>query len=294
MLSRRLPHSYDEATRSDFGFESKMCTKLQSINQSINISIYQSVSQSKTLFHFKFPESKRKSPDFNVNLRQGEISTSNLFKGRITFNKPVRFLTADSLLFQYDSITVQKIDTVNDMTWNYNRTELNIEKLLNPDLLKKDTTQKSNPQKVERRIPGNSSFEGRSPSNKVTLLLGENAFLSAEMDSSLQITESYNFVNPANLGVILGEVNTDYTNFIIQLTDKNFEVQRELVNEKAFEFKDLQPSDYKIRILIDTNQNGKWDEGQVSDFTEPEPVYHLNKTLTLRPNWELNEIITIE
>ena len=261
----------------------------------VHLTAFDTISQSvDTLFYIRFPESKRKSPDFNVNLRQGEINTVNVFSGKISFNKPVRYINPDSLLFQYDSTTVQKIDTISDFTWNYNRTQLSIEKLLNPELLNKDTTSKPISKVKERRIPGKESFEGKSAKNQVTLLIGENTFVSVEMDSSTQITETYNFTNPANLGVIKGEIITDYTNFIVQLTDKDFQVQRELQNEKTFEFKDLQPADYKVRILIDTNKNGKWDEGQVSDFTEPEPVYHLNKILTLRANWELNEIITIE
>lgn len=261
----------------------------------VQLTAYDTINQSvDTLFYIRFPESKRKSPDFNVNLREGEISTSNVFTGGITFNKPVRYLNADSLLFQYDSTTVQKIDTANDLTWNFNRTQLSIEKLLNPSLLNKDTTRKAVSEKPQPRIPGKESFEGRSEANRVTFVIGEKTFVSVENDSSTQITETYNFINSANLGVIIGEIITDYSSFIIQLTNKAFEVQRELYNQKVFEFKDLQPGDYLVRILIDTNGNGKWDEGQVSDFTEPEPVYHLNKTLTLRPNWELNEIITIE
>ena len=113
------------------------------------------------------------------------------------------------------------------------------------------------------------------------------------MDSSARITEEYNFTSSANLGIIRGEVITDFNTFIIQLTNTDFEVQAEILNQKQYEFNDLKPGDYKIRVLIDTNQNGQWDPGKASDFIEPEPVYHLNKTLTVRPNWELNENINI-
>ena len=261
----------------------------------VKLTAYDTINQSvDTLFYIKFPESKRKSPDFSVNLREGEISTDKVFTGRITFNKPIRYLNADSLFFEYDSITVQIIDTLEDLTWNFNRTELSIEKLLDQSLLNKDTVSKTVIEKPQRRIQGKASFEGRSPANQVKLVIGENAFISVERDSSTQINETYSFTNPANLGVIRGEIITDYPSFIVQLTDKNFEVKRELLNQKIFEFKDLQPGDYKIRIFIDINENGKWDEGQVSNFTEPEPIYHLNKILELRANWELNEIINIE
>ncbi len=260
----------------------------------VHLTAFDTINQSiDTLFYLKFQESKRKSPDFNVNLRHSEINTSAVFNGKIAFNKPVLYLNTDSLLFRYDSTTVQNIDSLTDLQWNDNRTELTIEKQLDPDLIKKDTATAPRPAN-QRRIPGKESFDAKNPNNKVTLLIPDNAFISIEMDSSTQITEEYNFTSSANLGIIMGDVVTDFPAFIIQLTNTNFEVQAEISNKKKYQFNDLKPGDYKIRVLIDTNQNGQWDPGNVSDFIEPEPVYHLNKTLTLRPNWELNEIITIE
>ncbi|MDN5214601.1 Ig-like domain-containing protein [Fulvivirgaceae bacterium BMA12] len=260
----------------------------------VHLTAFDTINQSiDTLFYLKFQESKRKSPDFNVNLRDSEINTSAVFNGKITFNKPVLYLNTDSLLFQYDSTTVQNIDSLTDLKWNDNRTELTIQKQLNPDLINKDTTTAPKPTN-QRRIPGKESFDAKNPNNKVTLLIPDNTFISIEMDSSAQITEEYNFTSSANLGIIMGEVFTDFPAFIIQLTNTNFEVQAEIINKKKYKFNDLKPGDYKIRVLIDTNQNGQWDPGDVSDFIEPEPVYHLNKTLTVRPNWELNENINIE
>lgn len=56
----------------------------------VHLTAFDTINQSiDTLFYLKFQESKRKSPDFNVNLRDSEINTSAVFNGKIAFNKPV-------------------------------------------------------------------------------------------------------------------------------------------------------------------------------------------------------------
>lgn len=52
------------------------------------------------------------------------------------------------------------------------------------------------------------------------------------------------------------------------------------------------PGDYEIRILYDTNGNGKWDTGNYWEKIQPEKVISDRKKYTVRPNWD-NEI-TIE
>ena len=53
----------------------------------------------------------------------------------------------------------------------------------------------------------------------------------------------------------------------------------------------LPPGKYRIRILVDTNNNGKWD-GPDRSFTRlPEPVIFGPNVLEVRPNWEQEEIV---
>ena len=50
---------------------------------------------------------------------------------------------------------------------------------------------------------------------------------------------------------------------------------------------------YFIRIIYDENRNGKWDTGNVRLKVQPEKSWTFEKTITLRPNWDLEENITI-
>lgn len=51
-------------------------------------------------------------------------------------------------------------------------------------------------------------------------------------------------------------------------------------------FADLSPGDYRLRIVVDRNGNGRWDPGRLDDGRQPETF--LDVTLDkLRANWEL-------
>ena len=83
---------------------------------------------------------------------------------------------------------------------------------------------------------------------------------------------------------------------IIQLTDINdVTVAQETSSEnKTISFNYLIPKKYKIRIIYDTNNNGKWDTGNYLEKKQAEPVEYFPDIQEVRPNWELNEVIKIK
>lgn len=83
---------------------------------------------------------------------------------------------------------------------------------------------------------------------------------------------------------------------IIQLTDINdVTVAQETSSEnKTISFNYLIPKKYKIRIIYDTNNNGKWDTGNYLEKKQPEPVQYFPEVQEIRPNWVLNEVIKIK
>ncbi|MDE5554879.1 MAG: hypothetical protein K2J10_06825, partial [Muribaculaceae bacterium] len=48
------------------------------------------------------------------------------------------------------------------------------------------------------------------------------------------------------------------------------------------EFKYLAPTTYYARLFIDSNDNGKWDTGNMQELVQPEEVYYYNKKLQLK------------
>ena len=68
------------------------------------------------------------------------------------------------------------------------------------------------------------------------------------------------FADYANMRVTL--VNATYP-VIVQLTDENGIVKYEQFSEapQVFDFKSIEPNNYFLRVIYDSNNNKKWDSG---------------------------------
>ncbi len=51
---------------------------------------------------------------------------------------------------------------------------------------------------------------------------------------------------------------------------------------------------FSIRLIWDKNRNGKWDPADVWTLRKQEPIWYLNRTFTIRANWEQNETIDVK
>jgi len=56
----------------------------------------------------------------------------------------------------------------------------------------------------------------------------------------------------------------------------------------------IEPGEYELRVLFDENKNGKWDPGSYKKKKQPEIVQFLSKKITIRPNWDNEEDVTIK
>lgn len=54
-------------------------------------------------------------------------------------------------------------------------------------------------------------------------------------------------------------------------------------------FRYLNPATYYARLIIDSDGNGRWTTGDVEAGIQAEEVYYLNKKLTLKKNWEIDQ-----
>ncbi len=82
---------------------------------------------------------------------------------------------------------------------------------------------------------------------------------------------------------------------IVQLTNENGETQRELSADqpKRFEFNNLEPGNYMIRVIFDDNANGIWDTGNYLKKVQPEKVSYYPDVIDVRANWELEQTFII-
>lgn len=85
---------------------------------------------------------------------------------------------------------------------------------------------------------------------------------------------------------------------IVQLlgNDKDEKVLQkiQILENGIVEFPYLKPDKYKIRLIIDSNKNGKWDTGYLAKYIEPEKVVYFQKVIKVRSNFEIKEDWNVE
>ena len=74
--------------------------------------------------------------------------------------------------------------------------------------------------------------------------------------------------------------------FVELLSGNDQPVKKMHVRNNLVLFKDLPPGKYYARIILDSNDNGKWDTGNYYTGTQPETVCYYNGSFEIRANWE--------
>ena len=130
------------------------------------------------------------------------------------------------------------------------------------------------------------------------LVLKKGAIISQELDTLAQQKFSIQEIKVANTGTLLIEVQTKEPDYIIQLITPDGTVMEEIKNIKKYSFQYLQPKNYKIKVILDRNKNGKWDPGNFFKKEEPEPIWFYQTQdkkydFPIRANWELGPLMLI-
>ncbi len=119
---------------------------------------------------------------------------------------------------------------------------------------------------------------------------------------SAAMRDIYGKVNHAVTFSLKMKTAEDYATLLVKLVDYDPAIRLQLLNDKdqvvrelpaapdgtKFEF--LAPKTYYLRLYFDLNQDGKWTTGDWATKRQPEPVYYFPQKLTLRANWDFEEI----
>jgi hypothetical protein len=134
---------------------------------------------------------------------------------------------------------------------------------------------------------------------KYKLTVPKNTVISFYNRLSESVRFDFEAAKPEEFGSFtVNLVNKPEHNFWIQLlNDKNETVYQKFSNESLIKFINLKPASYKLRILVDNNDNGFWDSSDFATETLSEDVYLYKKAgdkdimtkINIRPMWEINE-----
>jgi uncharacterized protein (DUF2141 family) len=222
-----------------------------------------------TVFYVKTKPARRDPEKFNVIFTTPTLQVeTGRFQTTFKSTKLISTINLDSIRIQIDSarfIMLETKDFIIDTVFNKGE----ILKILTPD-------KTSSPKE-----------------SKAKLLLGKNYISSIENDTIKASNLPITLLTNETTGTLLLEVKPKTeTKYIIQLlTTDNRELQSS-TNQKKITFKYLEPSTYKIRVIIDKNGNGMWDTGNIFKREEPEPIFFFQNTdkkyeFPIRANWEV-------
>ena len=117
------------------------------------------------------------------------------------------------------------------------------------------------------------------------------------------LTDFYNATNDTIRANLKTRAFSDYGNLslnmqnirnfpvIIQLTDEKGVIKAEKysTSESNIRFELIPTGKYLIRVIYDSNQNGKWDTGNYLLKIKPEEIIYFPELLDIRPNWDITE-----
>ena len=264
-------------------------TAIDSIDNSVSDTVY-----------IKFSDSRRSKDDLLVRITPESRSAIETDVNMILeFNKPIISYTTDSIFIRYDSTI---IDYISDSTFKFNKNLNELRFNFTIDKVKIDTLIEQQKRIIEKQkeeikkeqekteVKQQAKSKSKEPQAQINrglqIYFGDGSFISADDDTLVSLGINYQFIDPSEYGIQNININTNYQNFTVQIIKENFEIIREIDNEKKIKFDLLEPGMYLIRILIDTNNDGKWSPGNMIKQIEPEPVFIYPETIVIRADWE--------
>lgn len=202
--------------------------------------------------------------EFNVRLKELAKDTLSIKKGNdFSLNKPFTFSA---------STPIEKVDT-------------NFMKLIDKDSLQVSFTTRLDSLKNNAIV----DFE-RKESQKYNLTLLPGAVTDFYGDKNKDtLSYKFNTVKSTSLGNISVTINnTGDFPILIQITKKDLTIELEQSVDKngTYDFFYLNPGEYYIRVVSDTNGNGKYDAGNFLKGIQPEKVVYHPEIVKLQPNWD--------
>tara|TARA_B100000508_G_scaffold141092_1_gene146486 strand:- start:164510 stop:166102 length:1593 start_codon:yes stop_codon:yes gene_type:complete len=131
--------------------------------------------------------------------------------------------------------------------------------------------------------------------NKVELKLHPESLIGENLVQKDTILLSFNLGKEEDLGTLILTLDTIPENGLLFLQNgKGQVVNKKVIESKNIRFEYLTPGRYKYYILIDDNNNGVWDTGDIFTNKQPENILWLNQSSTVRSNWEVESKLNLK
>jgi hypothetical protein len=134
------------------------------------------------------------------------------------------------------------------------------------------------------------------PEKLYTIAFNEGTFTTIYGDKNARSVKRFQLDKPENYGQLALKVAVpDTGQYVVQLLSSNdMELRSDVINKNTtLVYKDLYTAKYHVKVIYDTNHNGKWDTGNVKLKIQPEDIWMSKKDITVRYNFDATEDIAI-
>ncbi len=109
-----------------------------------------------------------------------------------------------------------------------------------------------------------------------------------ENDTLISVFKTRQESDYASLTSIISSGKESYP-VLLQLVDEKDNIYKEVVIQKdsTIEFGFLMPGMYRLKIIFDSNSNGRWDTGSYLSKRQPELVKYYPDPIQIRSNWDV-------
>jgi hypothetical protein len=117
------------------------------------------------------------------------------------------------------------------------------------------------------------------------------AFSSIYGDISDSTGSRFSVLTPESYGKLVVDISGYDGDRIIQLLSNNEKLVREVYNKGngKVEFPLLEKGTYRLRVIFDLNNDGKWTTGNFDTHRQPEQVSYYPEELEIKENWVVTQ-----
>ena len=221
-----------------------------------------------TTVYAKFLESDRSREKLEYTIGNKRNFLDKL-QAEISFNKPVKELYLDSAFVRYDSAGIIRLERqMFSLPDSSNRTKLLLTLPTGPEIAADNF----------KLFLADSTF-----------LDIENQFNEKKSEIEFKRLKKENLVDEINVSV-----NSEEGPFLIHILDRRDEIiaEKRIDIGQTAKFTNIEPGTVKIRAILDSNKNGRWDTSNMNENRQAERVYYLQGPdgsieILIRAGWVL-------
>jgi len=122
------------------------------------------------------------------------------------------------------------------------------------------------------------------------LIINDGAFIDIYNYSIDSISFSFKTRKLDHYGILNLKVENYSSSMLFELINSKNQVYRsfKLADKNTIQLQLLEPDEYRLRVIYDSNNNSKWDTGSILKKKQAERTHYHDEKINIRSNWDLD------